>query len=416
MFFGDAHEHAGRDDIAAGAGQAQQDLEGFFRFAEQVDDGLVEQHEAFALERGFHVRNPLRDALFLGAITCGRVEDQAAIATFGLGCLQLRNGFVEHLLGTGDLLADLDASQAHAGVERAFACFQDGVLEGLAKILGQFPRLQMVGAQQQHRETVIGETRGDGVVGELCFDALGGAAQEFVGMGQADLVEQSGVVVQFQQQQGLIGRAFRRSGDHRVQFAEEVLAVVEAGGLVALAQGIQLLDHFRIDELRAQHDLDAGLPFVAGLGKFHDRIEGFPVRAACLELKILRWRFAAAELLEQLLEAVCVLRADHVQQRQAFDFLEILVTEHFQIRLIGTDVHAFVDVGDGIARGGDERVAAALGFAQRRLQSAHLAAAFEDAGFALDHQTQMLGAPAQGEVACALGEDVVEVGFVGLIQ
>jgi hypothetical protein len=45
-------------------------------------------------------------------------------------------------------------------------------------------------------------------------------------------------------------------------------------------------------------------------------------------------------------------------------------------------MHAFVDVGDGVARGGDQRIAAAFGFAQRRFQPAHRAAVFQDAELA----------------------------------
>jgi len=92
-----------------------------------------------------------------------------------------------------------------------------------------------------------------------------------------------------------------------------------------------------------------------------------------IKLVLRRRRLATAQPLQQLLEALHVLGGDHVQQRDAFDVVEMLVTEHLQIGIVGADVHAFMHISDGVARGGDQRIAAALGFAHLCFDAAQAA-------------------------------------------
>src|SRR5690606_41491125 len=62
------------------------------------------------------------------------------------------------------------------------------------------------------------------------------------------------------------------------------------------------------------------------------------LQVARLQLVARRRRVALGHRLEQLLEAFHVLRRDHVQQRHAFDVLEVLVAEHLQVGGVGADV------------------------------------------------------------------------------
>ncbi|KAG1211470.1 hypothetical protein G6F35_010481 [Rhizopus arrhizus] len=59
-------------------------------------------------------------------------------------------------------------------------------------------------------------------------------------------------------------------------------------------------------------------------------------------------------------------------------------------------------IGDGVARGGDQRVAAALGFAHLCLDAAQATAGLQVHPLVADHGQQMLGALAQGEGADAM--------------
>ncbi len=107
-----------------------------------------------------------------------------------------------------------------------------------------------------------------------------------------------------------------------------------------------------------------------------------------------------------------MLGGDHVQQRDAFDVVEMLVTEHLQIGIVGADVHAFMHVGDGVARGGDQRIAAALGFAHLRLDAAQAATRLQVHPLVTDHGEQVLRALAQGEGADAVAAGLHQFVFV----
>ena len=125
-----------------------------------------------------------------------------------------------------------------------------------------------------------------------------------------------------------------------------------------------------------------------------------------------RRRFALGQALEQGLELVDVLGRDQVEQGHALDVLEGLVAEHLQVGLVGADVHALVDVGDRLARGIDQRVAAALGLAHLRFQRALRAARVEVVPFGADVLQELLGPAAQGHGLRALRLHAVQ-DFVG---
>ncbi len=93
-----------------------------------------------------------------------------------------------------------------------------------------------------------------------------------------------------------------------------------------------------------------------------------------------------------------------VQQRHALDLVERLEPEHLQVGVVGADVHALVDVGDRVARGGDQRVAAALGLAQLRLEPAQPAARLQVCPFAADRLQQVFGAVLEHQRARAAAE------------
>ena len=67
-------------------------------------------------------------------------------------------------------------------------------------------------------------------------------------------------------------------------------------------------------------------------------------------------------------------------------------------------MHAFVHIGDRIARGIQEIAATALGLAQRAFQAAHAAAQDEGFEFAADDHLQVIGPTMQGERARAVAE------------
>ena len=219
-------------------------------------------------------------------------------------------------------------------------------------------------------------------------------------MAQADGVEHGPVVVDLHQQQGLVTAAVGGLCDRTVQFGGEVGAVVQAGDLVALAQRIEFFQGLLVDMTTlVEQDLQARFSLERGLGKFHRRLEGFAVGALRLELQVLGRGLSLAQLLQQVLEASGVRAGDHVEQRQAFDFFPALVTEHLEVGGVGPDMHALVHIGDRVARGRDEGIAATFGVTQRRLQATQRAALVERGEFVPHHMLQVVGLGAQRHAA-----------------
>ena len=242
--------------------------------------------------------------------------------------------------------------------------------------------------------------------------AFGNAVQQGVGRIQADFLQQLLVVVGLQQQQAVLGLALGR-GSHRVlQRDQEGLAVEQAGDLVALAQLLDFAREFRVGFLAAEDHLQAGLALVHRRGEFHDRGKRIAAAVVRLEFVARRRRLALAQALEQGLETIDVLGCHQVQQRHALEVVERFELEHLHVGRIGTDVHAFMDVGDGVARGLDQGVAAALGFAHLGLELAQRAPRLEIAPFGPDHAQHLLRLVAQGDAAHAGCQGLGEAGIV----
>ena len=379
------------------AAQAQQRFVHLARLAMQIDHRLVMHDETIGIERVADARDPGRDAFFLGAVDGARIEQLDAVAADTDGRLHTLAGLAEHGRDVGDLLADLHAADTDGGIQRAAIGFQHVLGERGAHRFGKPRGGGMVAVAAEHGELVLAEARGDIVRAQHAAQAFGDRGDQLVRGVQADFMQQSRVVVRLDQQQA-VRSGFERRFRHAVfERAQERCAVEQSRDLVALAQFLDLAGQFGVELLLlpAQHQLHAVFAFIGGRGEFHHRLEGLAVQRAGLDLVSRRRRLALGHLLEQLLEAVDMLRCDHVQQRHALDFLERVVAEHLEVGGIGADVHAFVDVGDRVARGLDQRVAAAIALAHLRLQPAQAAARFQVGPFGAHLALHMLDAPAQ---------------------
>ena len=121
-------------------------------------------------------------------------------------------------------------------------------------------------------------------------------------------------------------------------------------------------------------------------------------------------------LLSSCFEAIDVLGRHQVQQGHAFDVLEGVVAEHLEVGAVGADVHALVHVGDRFARGLDQGVAAALGFADLGLEPALGATGFEVGPFAADRGQDLRRLVAQGQGANDAVEQFGEAVGVDLLD
>ncbi|CDM48399.1 hypothetical protein PaWS136_5454 [Pseudomonas aeruginosa WS136] len=81
---------------------------------------------------------------------------------------------------------------------------------------------------------------------------------------------------------------------------------------------------------------------------------------------------------------------DQVDDRQAFQFLGVLVAEQRHVGAVGVDVHAVVDVGDGVDRAVEQQLAAFFRLAQGEFGGAARAAFGEAGQLAVGDQHQAL--------------------------
>ena len=400
VVLGDADEGLRLHDLAVGL-QAQQRLVDLAGLGLQADHGLVMQAEAVVLQRFAQALDPVLHTLFFGAVDGARIEDLEAVAAQVGGRLQAVRRARQHGADAGDLLADLHAAQAGGHRGRAFAHVEHVRGIGRAELLGQGGGVGVVAAQQDG-ERALAEAGRDAAVVQLLGQARRQRGGQVVGRIDADVGQQALVVVGFDQQQAVLVFATGHRGHRRLQLAQEGGAVEQAGDHVALAQVLHLAGQFGIELLAAaEHHLHAGLALVGGGGEFQRGRETVAVQAARFQLEARRRRFALAELLQQGLEVADVLRAHQVQQREAFHILERLEAEHLQVGIVGPDVHAFVDVGDRVARGRDQCVAPALGLAHLAFQAALRTARIQVGPLPPQYGQHVVRPPAQGDRACA---------------
>ena len=303
VLFGDLDEGGGRDQFAVAAVQAQEGVVHRMVVALQVDDRLEVQDEALVVERVAQAFHPGLDALGFGAVHGVGIEQFEAVAADAGRRLHAGGRLGEDLADAGVLLADLHAADAGGDHARALTDGEHLGGEGIADARRQGLGRGVVAVAHQHGEGVLGEARGDRGVADLAAQAFGDGGHDGVGRVQADLVEQALVVVRLDHQQAVLRAVLRGIGHRILQRMQEGRAVEQAGGLVELAQLLDLARKLRVHRgfLAAEDHLLAGFAFVLGQREFHDGGEGVAFDVARFQLVARRRRLALAHALEQLL-------------------------------------------------------------------------------------------------------------------
>ena len=157
-------------------------------------------------------------------------------------------------------------------------------------------------------------------------------------------------IVGLEQQQGLIVAAFRRFAHGAIEFREAVRTIVQIGDQILRAQHVEFFRKLHAHGLLTEDNLLTRFAFVAGFSEFHRRVERGAIAALRFQVQFLRRFFAFRQSPQQRFEIVRIVGRDHVENRHALNFFEILETENFQICFVRADMHAFVHVGDRVAR------------------------------------------------------------------
>ena len=408
VFFGDRHEEAGQH-LALRPVHAQQDLGVVALGVLQADRLLVIQHQPVVGEGLLQQLQPVAVALVVGLFASGRVVQFHLAAAQALRGAQRLAGLVQQQLRVGVFLAQQAAADAGGDRDRARARVENLVADAVLQLGDPLLDGVVLARVQHHAEGVFGQHAGDILGAQQHADAIGEGGQQFIRLAQADAGHQRGPVVGLDQQQRLPLLALGRGGHRVVDALQHARPVEQPGHRIAL----QLFEHGRVDHLAAEDDLQAGLALERGGGEFHRGIEAAAVGAARAQGQLRGHFFLPRMPAQQRLEFVGVGGVDHVQHRQTEQVVEAVVAEGVEVGLVGALVHALMHIGDRVGGGIQQRVAAALRFAQRRLQPAQLAARLQRLELALQHQHQLLGLAAQGDAAHAMH---VEVGHALVVH
>lgn len=368
--------------------QAQEHLVVLVAVAAQADDWLEQQAEAVGLQRLLEDRDDVA-ALGGGGKLFRRVvllDLRPALACRVIGAAMRT---VHHVLGLGGLLVETGDADAEGGLGAAAVQLEKVVLDFLQQSLQR--RLRLLGslALEQGGEDRIAETRQVGFLAELFTHQSGQLAEQQVDPGKPVVGLERGVAVEMD-----IGQGRRLAGGHRllhggIHQVEEVAAVVETGDRVLAADFAELFFQLGVVDLAADHHLDAGFAVVRGGGEADARLEFLAVE---LDPGANQFGLALVVLvaLEEILEGALVAGGDQVDDRQAFQFLGVLVAEQRHVGAVGVDVHAVVDVGDGVDRAVEQQLAAFFRLAQGEFGGAARAAFGEAGQLAVGDQHQAL--------------------------
>ena len=103
---------------------------------------------------------------------------------------------------------------------------------------------------------------------------------------------------------------------------------------------------------------------------------------------------------------------DHIEYGGAFDFVQVIKAEHFQIGAVGKNMHAFVHVGNCIARAFHQHPRAFFTFAELDFVVLRTVAGFQLRQLALDDQLQVLGLIIGTQVICAQAHGFDDIRFI----
>ena len=192
-----------------------------------------------------------------------------------------------------------------------------------------------------------------------------------------------------------------------------MLAVEQAGQYILFTEIIKFLFEFcAVGGLTANNDLGTGFAVDAGTGKFHFRIESLAVRQQTMGFQRAFLFVIFAVVAQEILELSVIFRCHHIHNRRAFDFVQAVEAEHLEVGTVGENVHAFVYIGDGVARAFHQYACAFFAFVEFFFVIVCALAGFGLRQFTFDNQLQVFRHVVGTQVGGALAHGVNDAGFV----
>ena len=386
---GAVEEFAGRDLVALLVHHAHQHLVAFARVAVQADDGLEQQLEAVVRQRVLDALAPGLVELALGHLALLRAIDDGAVAAL-LACLGIgAPGPRQDLVGVEFVVVDDGGADAGRGGDGLALDVEDVAGDGLAQTVHVGLQGFFLPDRYQAGEGIALEAGYETLLAAEVHQQAACLHQQCVSGGDAQLLTQlvEAVDLQVQQAETLLGLGGR--GDGLAQAIHEIGPVVEPGEHVALLEFLDLLLQLLVVGRAADHHLGAGFALDAGRAELELGLE----RLAFLRLQgqiqgLVRF-LAASVFAQEFLESILVRGGHQVEDRHALEVVPVVVAEQLQIGLVGIDMHAVGDVGDGVLGAVEQGLAAAVRLLQGLLQLAHAVVIGLAPRAALQHQPQV---------------------------
>src|SRR5690554_1979876 len=224
------------------------------------------------------------------------------------------------------------------------------IIHRLANALAQHGHAFLVTGHAHHAEGVVAEPGQGNAFAGVVFEQGGNIAQQQVCAGDADLVFDALEVVHGNVGKGTGLVVLACFGDGAGQFVHQVLTVVQAGEQVLAADLLQLFFQFGITVFRLQHNLGAGFAVIGGGRDRHGNGQLLVVAAAGGAVHGHAVFALFGKGFHEFLVPLLALRRQGVQDRDADQVVDVVITEEVHVGLVGINVHAIVDVGNGVFR------------------------------------------------------------------
>ena len=174
----------------------------------------------------------------------------------------------------------------------------------------------------------------------------GDLGQHLLGTGEAAALAHVRVVRDRQLHKGMRRLRILRLTDQGIQSLHKGLAIEKAGLRILAGEFFNSLLQGQVLALIPDHDLSAALAIDACGRKFHECAENLAVTGDATEFLGV---FAGLVHLSQGgLECATRFCVDHVHDRQPIQLVGGFVAEHVQVGLVGVQIHALVNVRDGV--------------------------------------------------------------------
>ena len=265
------------------------------------------------------------------------------------------------------------------------------VLDRFTDALAQTFHAGFITGQAHDAEGIVAQAGQGNLVAGLFPKQGGEIAQQQIRAGDADLALHAQEIIQGNVGKGAGLVVFASRGDSLGQGIHQVLTIVQAGQQILAADLFQLFLQLCITVFRLQNDLGAGLSVVGGCGHRHGDIQFVVVTAARGAVQSHAIFALFGERFHELLVFLLAFRRKGIEHRNTNQLVDVVVAQEFHVGLVGIDVHAIVDVGNGILGTFQQQLATLLGLTQMRFQYPAFAALIKSCQLPLDHQNELVG-------------------------